>query len=319
MPWKEFLDGEILDASEVNTYFMNQAVLVFQTTAARDLAIDTPIPGMFSYSIDDSTIYIYDGSEWSAQLAEITDGAVTAAKIATGAVVEAKIGSGAVTTSKIASSVSLTTPNIGAATATSVNGLTISSSTGTLSITNGKTLSASNSITIAGTDSSTISVSGNITLGSSTHSITLTTTGNTTLSLPTSGTVATVGGTETLTNKTLTSPTINSPTITSPTMTTPVLGVASGTSLTVRPASSQDGIIVQGRAGGTGTHAVTVTPGTLTTNRTLTLPDRSGTVITSGDSSTVTETMIDYSTVPRQFVQNATPTGKSGDIWIKIP
>lgn len=314
MPWKEFVDGEILDASEVNTYFMDQAVLVFATEAARDTAITSPSEGMFSYITADSTIYIYDGAAWSAQLAEITNGAVTAAKIATGAVVEAKIGSGAVTTSKIASSVSLTTPNIGVATATSVNGLTISSSTGTLSITSGKTLSASNSITLAGTDSSTISVSGNVTLGSSTHSITLTTTGNTTLALPTSGTVATLGGTETLTNKTLTSPTINSPT-----MTTPVLGVASGTSLTVRPASSQDGIVVQGRAGGTGTHAITVTPGTLTTNRTLTLPDRSGTVITSGDSSTVTETMIDYSTVPRQFVQNATPTGKSGDIWIKIP
>ena len=314
MPWKEFVDGEILDASEVNTYFMDQAVLVFATEAARDTAITSPSEGMFSYITADSTIYIYDGTAWSAQLAEITDGAVTAAKIATGAVVEAKIGSGAVTTSKIASSVSLTTPNIGAATATSVNGLTISSSTGTLSITNGKTLSASNSITLSGTDSSTISVSGNVTLGSSTHSITLTTTGNTTLALPTSGTVATLGGTETLTNKTLTSPTINSPT-----MTTPVLGVASGTSLTVRPASSQDGIVVQGRAGSTGTHAVTVTPGTLTTNRTLTLPDRSGTVITSGDSSTVTETMIDYSTVPRQFVQNGTPTGKTGDIWIKIP
>lgn len=315
MPWKEFVDGEILDASEVNTYFMDQAVLVFATEAARDTAITSPSEGMFSYITADSTIYIYDGAAWSAQLAEITDGAVTAAKIATGAVVEAKIGSGAVTTSKIASSVSLTTPNIGAATATSVNGLTISSSTGTLSVTNGKTLSASNSITLAGTDSSTISVSGNVTLGSSTHSITLTTTGNTTLALPTSGTVATVGGTETLTNKTLTSPTINSPT-----MTTPVLGVASGTSLTVRPASSQDGIVVQGRAGGTGTHAVTVTPGTLTTNRTLTLPDRSGTVITSGDSSTVTATMIDYATsVPSITVSSSSPTGgKNGDVWVVV-
>lgn len=314
MPWKEFVDGEILDASEVNTYFMDQAVLVFATEAARDTAITSPSEGMFSYITADSTIYIYDGTAWSAQLAEITDGAVTAAKIATGAVVEAKIGSGAVTTSKIASSVSLTTPNIGAATATSINGLTVSSSTGTLSITNGKTLSASNSITLAGTDSSTISVSGNVTLGSSTHSITLTTTGNTNLALPTSGTVATVGGTETLTNKTLTSPTINSPT-----MTTPVLGVASGTSLTVRPASSQDGIVVQGRAGGTGTHAVTVTPGTLTTNRTLTLPDRSGTVITSGDSSTVTAGMIDYSTVPSITVSSSSPSGgKNGDVWVVV-
>jgi hypothetical protein len=56
----------------------------------------------------------------------------------------------------LATSPTLTTPNIGAATATSVNGLTISSSTGTLTITNGKTLSVSNTLTLAGTDSTTM-------------------------------------------------------------------------------------------------------------------------------------------------------------------
>lgn len=50
----------------------------------------------------------------------------------------------------------LTTPDIGVATATSINGLTITASTGTLTITNGKTVSFSNSITFAGTDSTTM-------------------------------------------------------------------------------------------------------------------------------------------------------------------
>jgi hypothetical protein len=50
----------------------------------------------------------------------------------------------------------LVTPNIGVATATSVNGLTITSSTGTLTITNGKTASFSNTLTLAGTDSTTM-------------------------------------------------------------------------------------------------------------------------------------------------------------------
>lgn len=50
----------------------------------------------------------------------------------------------------------LVTPVLGAASATSINGLTITSSTGTLSITNGKTLAASNSITLAGTDATTM-------------------------------------------------------------------------------------------------------------------------------------------------------------------
>ena len=46
----------------------------------------------------------------------------------------------------------LTTPNIGAATATSVNGLSITGSTGTLTIANGKGLSVNNSLTLSGTD-----------------------------------------------------------------------------------------------------------------------------------------------------------------------
>ena len=54
-----------------------------------------------------------------------------------------------------ATSPTLVTPVLGAATATSINGLTITSSTGTLTITNGKTLSISNTITLAGTDGQT--------------------------------------------------------------------------------------------------------------------------------------------------------------------
>ena len=50
--------------------------------------------------------------------------------------------------------VGATTPTTGAF--TTVNGLTISNSTGTLTITNGKTLSASNTLTLAGTDSTTM-------------------------------------------------------------------------------------------------------------------------------------------------------------------
>lgn len=49
----------------------------------------------------------------------------------------------------------LVAPVLGAATATSINGLTITASTGTLTIANGKTLTANNSITLAGTDGTT--------------------------------------------------------------------------------------------------------------------------------------------------------------------
>lgn len=48
--------------------------------------------------------------------------------------------------------------------------------------------------------------------------------------------------------------------------------------------STQDGIILAGRAGGTSTYRVTLTPGTLTASRTLTLPNASGTVATIGNA-----------------------------------
>jgi len=56
-------------------------------------------------------------------------------------------------TSPTISGATLTTPTLGVATATSLNGLTITSSTGTLTITNGKTLAATNTLTLTGTDS----------------------------------------------------------------------------------------------------------------------------------------------------------------------
>lgn len=60
-------------------------------------------------------------------------------------------GNVAMTTSPV-----FTTPNIGVATATSVNGLTITGSTGTLTITNAKVLSVSNTLTFTGTDGSSV-------------------------------------------------------------------------------------------------------------------------------------------------------------------
>jgi hypothetical protein len=50
----------------------------------------------------------------------------------------------------------LTTPVLGVATATSLNGLTISTTTGTFALTNGKTLSVSNTLTFTGTDTSSV-------------------------------------------------------------------------------------------------------------------------------------------------------------------
>lgn len=56
----------------------------------------------------------------------------------------------------LATSPTLTSPTLGAASATSINGLTITSSTGTLTIANSKTATVSNTLTFTGTDSSSV-------------------------------------------------------------------------------------------------------------------------------------------------------------------
>ena len=61
-------------------------------------------------------------------------------------------------------------------------------------------------------------------------------------------------------------------------------------SAVVRTAATQDGVILAGRAGGTSDYAVSILPTTLTANRTLTLPDVTGTAITTGNLSSITAT-----------------------------
>ena len=86
---------------------------------------------------------------------------------------------------------------------------------------------------------------------------------------------------------------------TSPTLVTPNIGAATGTSLTTtggglvaRAAATQDGIEIRGRAGGTGNWEAILTPTTLSADRTFTFPDVSGTVVTTGDTGSVTNAML---------------------------
>jgi hypothetical protein len=140
----------------------------------------------------------------------------------------------------------LLTPQ-GAMTATSFNGLTIDTTTGTLDMTNGKTLAVTNSLTLAGTDSTTITFPG------------------------TSQTLVGLTSTQTLTNKTLTSPTL----------TAPVLGVATATSINkvalTAPATAATLTIADGKTL-TASNTLTLVG---TDSTTFTFPATSNTVFTS--------------------------------------
>jgi len=65
MPRKVFDAFTRLDASDINTYLMDQSVMVFGGTAARGSAIPTPIDGMAAYLQDSDTLTIYNGADWS--------------------------------------------------------------------------------------------------------------------------------------------------------------------------------------------------------------------------------------------------------------
>jgi hypothetical protein len=66
MPRKEFESFTRLDASDVNTYLMDQSVMTFGGTAARGSAIPTPVEGMVTYLEDSNTLQLYDGSGWTS-------------------------------------------------------------------------------------------------------------------------------------------------------------------------------------------------------------------------------------------------------------
>jgi hypothetical protein len=64
MPRKEFEAFTRLDASDVNTFLMDQSVMTFGSATARDVAIDTPVEGQVTYLTDIDSLSVYNGTQW---------------------------------------------------------------------------------------------------------------------------------------------------------------------------------------------------------------------------------------------------------------
>jgi hypothetical protein len=62
--FKTFSTGAVLGASEVNTYLMQQSLMVFSTLAAGTAVIGTPSEGMHIYDNSTGVISAYDGTYW---------------------------------------------------------------------------------------------------------------------------------------------------------------------------------------------------------------------------------------------------------------
>lgn len=75
---KLFESGAVLTAAQVNTFLMEQTIMRFATTAARDAAFGgvgelTLAEGMFAYIDDQNLVYFYTGSQWQQFGAVVDD------------------------------------------------------------------------------------------------------------------------------------------------------------------------------------------------------------------------------------------------------
>lgn len=65
MAYKLFSTGEVLTAANVNSYLMQQTVMVFASLAARTTALSGVLAeGMVSYLSDTNALQYYDGAAW---------------------------------------------------------------------------------------------------------------------------------------------------------------------------------------------------------------------------------------------------------------
>ena len=66
---KLFTSGSVLTADQVNTFLMDQSIMRFASTTTRDAAFGgagepTLAEGMFAYTTDTNTLWLYNGSSW---------------------------------------------------------------------------------------------------------------------------------------------------------------------------------------------------------------------------------------------------------------
>jgi len=204
--YKLFATGDVLTAAQVNTYLMQQTVMVFASSAARTTALSGVLAeGMVSYLQDTNSLEVYDGAAWigaTGDITALTAGTGISITSATGPIPTVAINTAVtadLTTAQTLTNKTLTAPII--ATISNTGTLTLPTSTDT--IVGRATSDTLTNKTLTSPIISTISNTGTLTLPTSTDTIV----GRAT--------------TDTLTNKTLTSPAINGGTNTGSTLVGP--------------------------------------------------------------------------------------------------
>ena len=68
--FKVYATGDLITATEFNTYLQEQVIMVFADSSARDSAISSPSEGMFAYLKDTNALVFYNGSSWASFIGE---------------------------------------------------------------------------------------------------------------------------------------------------------------------------------------------------------------------------------------------------------
>jgi hypothetical protein len=87
--YKLFATGDVLTAAQVNTYLMQQSLMVFASATARNTALSGVLSeGMVAYLTDTNDLTIYDGAAWNS----FGTGDITAITAGTGITVTSGTG-----------------------------------------------------------------------------------------------------------------------------------------------------------------------------------------------------------------------------------
>ena len=113
--FKVYATGDLITATEFNTFLQEQVIMVFADSSARDSAISSPSEGMFAYLKDSNSLVFYNGSSWASFIGE---GDITGVTITTSAT--SGLSGGATATSGAFSSTLSIAPN--SATSATVTG-----------------------------------------------------------------------------------------------------------------------------------------------------------------------------------------------------
>lgn len=68
--FKVWTTGDLVNASDFNSYLQEQVIMRFADSSARDSAVSSAEEGMFCFLADSNTLQFYDGSSWTSFIGE---------------------------------------------------------------------------------------------------------------------------------------------------------------------------------------------------------------------------------------------------------